>query len=54
MRDANVQPKNIMGHADASQQAPPKHVSHAETGGFSEREDRELEAPITMASVAPC
>jgi hypothetical protein len=37
MRNANVQRKNIMGHAGALQQPPPKHVSHAETGGFSER-----------------
>jgi hypothetical protein len=39
MRNANVQRPTIMGHAGALQQLPPKHVSHAETGGCSERRE---------------
>jgi hypothetical protein len=34
MRNANPQREGSMGRAGALQQPPPKHVSHAETGGF--------------------
>jgi hypothetical protein len=33
MRNANAQRRYIMVLAGALQQPPPKHVSHAETGG---------------------
>lgn len=34
MRNANAQRRYSMVPAGALQQPPPKHVSHAETGGF--------------------
>ena len=56
MRNANAQRTYIMVRAGGLQQPPPKHVSHAETGGpyRSENYDGQRCALLTTKSRNTC
>jgi hypothetical protein len=55
MRNASAQRTSIMVRASALQQPPPKHVSHAETGGLStDNQDGQRCALLTTKSRNTC
>ena len=55
MRNATAQRGSIMVRTSALQQPPPKHVSHAETGGLStDNQDGQRCALLTTKSRNTC